>query len=94
MRSKEQLENKINQQAHELRISLGIQKLLYEKLKSSTETLEEVVKLIEANIRYSKDYVYKLEQENKNLKASCDAWMKRAINLEFEVLSARADTGK
>lgn len=97
MTKTEQLESEINQKIHELKVSLNIQNLLHERLKSSTkelEKIESVLKTIEANLRYSNVYIYKLEEENKSLKLSCDAWMNRAIKLEFEVLSARDENGR
>ncbi len=88
----EQLESEIKQKTKELNISLKTQILLRERLKSNTKTLGEVLdqlKAIEAYLENSNEYVYKLKQENRKLKLSCDEWVKRAIELEFEVLSAR-----
>jgi len=86
----EQLENKLNE-------NLKIQYLLREKLKSNIKTLDEVeskLKVIEAHSKHLSEYIYTLQQENCVLKSSCDGWMKRAIKLEFEVLSARNATKK
>ncbi len=88
----EQLESEIKQKTKELNTSLKTQILLRERLKSNTKTLGEVLdqlKAIEAYLENSNEYVYKLKQENWKLKLSCDEWAKRAIRLEFEVLSAR-----
>jgi hypothetical protein len=76
----------------ELNESLDAQILLYQRLKSSIKTLEEVeglLKVIEANLKYSNECNDALIQENWKLRLACDKWMKRAINLEFKVLSAR-----
>jgi hypothetical protein len=88
----EQLESKMNQKINELNESLNAQYLLQEKLKSSLKTLREVenlLKVINTKLKHSNEYVIALEQENGKLKSSCDEWIKRAIKLEFEVLSAR-----
>jgi len=87
-----QLEKELNQKTNELNESLNTQCLLRETLKSNMKNLEKIesrLKDIEVFLRYSNECVYKLKQENRKLKLSCDEWMKRAINLEFKVLSAR-----
>lgn len=79
-------------QKNELSQILDTQILLYQRLKSSIKTLEEVedlLKVIEANLKYSNECNKALIQENWKLKLACNEWMKRAINLEFKVLSAR-----
>ena len=86
----EKLENEISE-------SLKIQYLLREQLKSSIKTLEEVEKLlrgVETNLNDSNEYIVALKQENLKLKLSCAAWAKRAIKLEFKVLSTRDATKK
>jgi len=88
----EQLESEIHQKINELNESLNVQYLLREKLRSNTKTmgeLENQLKDIEAYLKYSNEYVVALKQENRSLKLSCEEWIKRAIKLEFEVLSAR-----
>lgn len=95
MTKTEKLENEIKQRTHELNVSLSIQNLLHERLKESTRELKKVenlLKTIEDSLRYSNTYIYTLEQKNKNLKLSCDIWMKRSIRLQFEVLKARDET--
>ena len=92
-----QLESELNQKINELNESLNVQYLLHETLKSSAKTLEEInnlLKAVEANLKYSNEYIDALKQEQRSLKLSCDAWMKRAIKLEFEVLNARAAAKK
>ncbi|MFI3156300.1 MAG: hypothetical protein QX199_09090 [Methylococcaceae bacterium] len=81
----EQLENELNE-------SLNIRHLLHEKLETSLRTLIEIetlLKIVNTDLKHSNEYIYTLEQENRKLKSSCDEWVKRAIRLEFEVLSAR-----
>lgn len=88
----EQLEYELNQKTNELNESLNTQCLLRETLKNSTKNLEEIehrLKDIDAFLRCSNEYVYRLKQENRKFKLSNDEWMKRAINLEFKLLSAR-----
>lgn len=87
----EQLENKLNQKIAELNVSLGSQSLLLERLKNNTQMLGEIenlFKAVDANLKFANDTIYTLQQENDNLKSSCDEWMKRAIQLEFKVLNA------
>lgn len=88
----EQLESEVKQKTKELNESLKTQILLRERLKSNTKTLGELLnqlKGVEAYLKDSNEYVYQLKQENRNLRLSCDEWVKRAIELQFEVLSAR-----
>lgn len=87
----EQLETEINLKTHELNESLSAQYVLRETLIKNTKTLGEVekqLKSIEAYLKYSNNTIHMLKQENRKLKSSCDEWIKRAINLEFKVLSA------
>lgn len=91
----EQLKKELTQKINELNDSLNSQYFLRETLKSNMKNLEEIenrLKVIESFLRYSKACVYGLTQENARLKLSCDVWMKRAIKLEFELLSARDAT--
>lgn len=88
----EQLESELNQKIHDLNESLNAQYVLRETLKSNTKTLgqvEQQLKDIEAHLKHSNDSMCMLKQENRSLKLSCNEWMKRAIKLEFKVLSAR-----
>ncbi|TAN65042.1 MAG: hypothetical protein EPN17_17885 [Methylobacter sp.] len=93
----EQLENELKQKTDELNESLNIQYLLRETLKSNTRTLGEIELLlrgITANLECSNECVEALRLENHGLKLVGDAWMKRAIKLEFEVLRARDEAKK
>lgn len=88
----EQLESELNQKINELNESLNTQYLLHETLKSNTKTLGEInnqLKVIKAYLKYSNEYIDALKLENRRLKLSCEEWVKRAIKLEFKVLSAR-----
>jgi hypothetical protein len=81
----EQLESELNK-------SLNAQFLLHEKLENSLGTLREIenlLKVVNTNLKHSNEYIHALEQENRKLKSSCDEWIKRTIKLEFEVLTAR-----
>jgi len=93
----EQLEHDINQKIEELNESLNTQRLLRETLKSNAKTMGEIkdqLKVIEAYLKYSNEYIKALKQENCRLKLSCDEWVKRAIQLEFKVLNARDEQRK
>lgn len=88
----EQLESEIIKVINELKESLNTRYLLRERLKSNTNTpgaVENPLEVIEVYIKYSNEYISMLKQENRRLQLSCDEWMKRAIELEFEALSAR-----
>ncbi|WP_333877383.1 hypothetical protein [Methylobacter sp.] len=88
----EQLDVEIKNATKELNESLKTQTLLREKLKSNNKKLQEILeqlKAIEAYLEDSNELVFKLKQENLRLKLTCDEWMKRAVNLQLEVLSAR-----
>jgi septal ring factor EnvC (AmiA/AmiB activator) len=88
----EQLESELSQKVNELNESLNAQYLLHQRLRSNTKTLGEIenlLKAVAANLTYSNEYIDTLKQENQKLKLSCDVWIKRAIKLEFDVLSAR-----
>lgn len=88
----EQLEREINQQTNELNKSLNAQYFLRETLKSNTETMkkvEDLLKVMDANLKHSNEYIGTLKQENLGLRLSCDEWMKRTIKLEFEILNTR-----
>ncbi len=88
----EQLESELSQKVNELNESLNAQYLLHERLRSNTKTLGEIenlLKVVAANLAHSNEYIDTLRQENRKLKLSCDVWIKRAIKLEFDVLSAR-----
>lgn len=87
-----QLEGELNQKINELNESLNVQYFLRETLQSNTQRMTEInnqLKEIEVYLKYSNEYFDTLKKENLNLKLSCDEWVKRAIKLEFEVLSAR-----
>ncbi len=91
----EQLKKELSQKINELNESLNSQYFLRETLKKNTKTMEEIesqLKGIVVFLKYSNECIYKLTQENAKLKSSCDVWMKRAIKLEFELLSARDRT--
>jgi siderophore synthetase component len=92
----EQLEYELDQKVYALNKSLNAQYLLRETLRNNIKTLvvvEKQLKGIETYLTYSNNTINLLKQENRRLKSSCDEWFKRAINLEFKVLSA-GDTAK
>lgn len=87
-----QLQSELDRKVNELNESLNTQYLLHETLKNNIRTMGEIenlLKAVTANLKHSNECVENLKQENRSLKAACDVWMKRAIKLEFEVLSAR-----
>ncbi len=93
----EQLESELNQKENELNESLYVQYLLAERLRSITQTMgnvENLLKSVAANLTDSNEYSDTLKQENRQLKLSCEVWVKRAVKLEFQVLNARAAAKK
>ncbi len=91
----EQLEKALSQKIIELAISLNTQHLLHQTLESNNKRLDEVtnqLKIIAADMKYSNEYIQTLKKDNQSLKLSCDVWMRRAIQLEFKVLSERDGT--
>ncbi len=93
----EQLKSELNQKTSELNESLNDQYLLHERLIFCTKTLKEIECLLETvktNLINSNENAHKLALENQHLKLTCDEWMKRAIELEFKVLTALDTTKK
>lgn len=89
----EQLESELHQKNKELIDLLNAQHILHEQFVSTVNTLRELEKalaIVNISTKYSNEYTYRLEQENKNLKLSCTEWMKRSIQLQFEALSAQS----
>lgn len=87
-----QLENELNKKTVELYETSNALRVLYAKLVSSTKTLKEIkdsLNLLKASLQDLHENNYDLMKENQQLKSSCDEWMKRAIKLEFKVLSER-----
>ncbi len=92
----ERLESELSQKITELHESLTAQHVLHERLRCNMKTmieLEKLLTIVEANLRHSNEYIVTLKQDNQKLKSSCDEWTRRALKLEFEILSAR-DTAK
>ncbi|MGZ8232424.1 hypothetical protein [Methylobacter tundripaludum] len=88
----EQLESELNQKINELNESLNTQYMLRETVRSNTNTLGEIndlLKVVATNLKYSNEYITTLKLENRRLKSSCDVWIKQTIKREFELLSAR-----
>jgi len=92
MTKNRQLEIELNRKTSELNDCMDTQYLLQESLKNNTKRLGEIenmLKLITVNLKHSNERFNELKKENQGLKLSCDMWMRRAIKLEFDVLSAR-----
>ena len=87
----EQLESQLKEKIQGLDDSLIAQNQLRDTLISNTKTMAQVkrqLKEIEDYLRYSNDTLRMLKRENQSLKSAGELWMKRAIQLEFMVLSA------
>ena len=87
----EQLESELKEKIQGLDDSLSAQNQLRDTLISNTKTMAQVkrqLKEIENYLKYSNDTLRMLKHENQSLKSAGELWMKRAIQLEFMVLSA------
>jgi len=91
----ERLERELKQTKHALGESLNVRDMMSESLKKCTATLNAVeyqLKNTEAALIYSNECVNEcvdwLRQENRALKLSGELWLKRSIDLKFELLMA------
>jgi chromosome segregation ATPase len=91
-----QLEEELQQRDKALEINLKEQVLLRERLAACINTIRETtgqLNFLESDLKdhYKQiiDRVDELEQENRDLNSSNDAWSSRSIKLEFEVLTAQ-----
>ncbi|MFU8789459.1 MAG: hypothetical protein ACNA7G_10535 [Methylobacter sp.] len=88
----EQLEDEIKKKIKELDDCRKVQALLRERLRNNNKILTDALnnmKSIEAYLKDSNEYLFTIKHENRLLKSSCDKWARRAIELEFKVLSVR-----
>lgn len=81
----ERLEGELNQ-------SYEAQSIISDSAKHCAASLYAVQNQLLAVVTHldrSNKHISELMQENKNLKSSGDGWVKRAIKLEFDVLTAK-----
>jgi uncharacterized protein YoxC len=93
----ERLESELNQKTYELNQSCKAQLILSQSFKKSTTTLysvQERLQTIAEHMDHSNNYIFKLQLENEGLKISCEEWLKRAIRLEFNVLTTKDELAK
>lgn len=91
------LEGQLNQKILELSQSCKAQLIMSEGIKKCEVSLYIVQKQIQtvaAHLNQSNKYILELIQKNSALKLSCDEWFRRAIKLEFDVLTARDKLAK
>jgi len=92
----EQLEYDLHQKDSDLQNCLKQHLLMREQLRDMNDTLESVARqIVTANNDYKMGYrkmldlIAALEQENKGLSCSNNAWSERSIKLEFESLTTQ-----
>lgn len=97
----EQLELELTKKTEELVQLWDAYNQLFEKFKQSTLSLKHIesqLKDAEEHLQYLKayvnEYITELVEENHKLKLSADVWLKRALKLEWDVLTARDETQK
>jgi len=97
----EELESELNKKTEQLLRLWNAYKLLFERFKQSTESLKQIESQLkdgEEHLHYLKayinEYIADLAEENQKLKLAADAWLKRALKLEWDVLKARDETQK
>lgn len=89
---------KKNQQLSELWNAYNV---LFERLKHSTRSLKQIKGQLndaEHHLQflraYINEYIADLAEENRKLKFSADTWLRRALKLEADVLTARGEMQK
>jgi prefoldin subunit 5 len=87
----ELLEDELNQKTLELNRSYHAQHRMSEDVKNcviSLYTVHNQLQAVAAHLECSNQQISELTQENSALRLSGDEWFKRAIKLEFDVLTA------
>ena len=87
----ELLEGELNQKTLELNQSYQAQHVMSEGVKNCVISLYAVHEQLQAlaeHLDHSNQKISELTQENRVLKSSGDEWFKRAIKLEFDILTA------
>ncbi len=85
MKKIERLESELNQ-SHEAQyiMSEGVKNCV-----TSLYTVQHQLQAVVVYLEYSNKHIFELTQENKVLKSAGDAWLKRSLKLEFDVLTAK-----
>ncbi len=92
MKKIERLETELSQKTHELDQSCKAQQIMSEGVKNCVASLCSVqnqLYAVAAHLDHSNKHISKLMHENKALKLSGDEWFRRAIKLEFDVLTSK-----
>lgn len=93
----ELLENELDQKTRELNLSCKAQHIMSEGVKNcvaSLYTVQNQLQAVATHLDRSNKHILELMRKNAALKASGEAWFKRAIKLEFDVLTAKDDLRK
>lgn len=90
MKKIEHLEGELNQ-SHKAQyiMSEGVKKCI-----TSLYTVQHHLQAVVVYLEYSNKHIAELNQENKLLKSAGDAWLKRSLKLEFDVLTAKDELKK
>lgn len=86
------LEDELTQKTHELNQSYKAQQLMSEGVKNcltSLDTVQTQLHALAVHLDRSNKRIFELTKKNRILKSSSDEWLKRAIKLEFDVLSVK-----
>ncbi|HEY8037610.1 MAG TPA: hypothetical protein VIF37_18680 [Methylobacter sp.] len=93
----ERLEAELSQKTRELNQSCQAQHIMSEGVKNCVSSLcivQNQLYAVAAHLDRSNKHILQLMQENKTLKSSGDEWFKRAIKLEFDVLTSKDELKK
>ncbi|MFI3185853.1 MAG: hypothetical protein QX198_07720 [Methylococcaceae bacterium] len=88
----EQLEAELNQKTAELRLSCKAQSIMSEGVKSCAVLLCSVqnqLQTVAAHLNKTNKHIFELMQKNKALQSSGEEWFRRAIKLEFDMLTIK-----
>ena len=88
----ESLEGELSRKTYELNQSCKAQQKMSEGVRecvASLFTVKSHLHIVATHLDHSNNQILKLMKENAVLKSSGDEWFKRAIKLEFDVLSAQ-----
>jgi predicted nuclease with TOPRIM domain len=93
----ERLEHQINQQVHDFNLLRNANSILNDGMKCCSVSLADIhEKLLAmvAQVDQTNNSDFELRQVNSALKSSGDEWFKRAIKLEFDILTLKDELKK
>ncbi len=93
----EGLERQLSQQTHDFDLLCNAHSILSDGMKCCFASLAEVQEKLQAmaaQVNQTNNSVFKLMLVNRALKTSADEWFRRAIKLEFNVLTLKNELKK